>query len=188
MNRNQKIRNTIREQRIQLPEAYRRAASSRIAEQIVNLNEFQMAISIAMFLSMPGEVDLRPLIERTWGMEKNVFLPCVVGRGKPLVFREYSKSTQLNRSSFGIDEPNEQAKSIEPTQLDLVLVPLVAFDDRCNRLGMGAGFYDRTLASCDQTRFIGVAFEIQRVNEFEVQPHDVPMNAIVTESGVQRRE
>lgn len=101
----------------------------------------------------------------------------------------YTMGLPLRRNRFGIPEPLSLLKQQRSSDLDLVLLPLVGFDKRCNRLGMGAGFYDRALAKlhCRGPFCIGVAYDFQRVEELPVDPWDVPLQAVVTERRIYRR-
>lgn len=117
---------------------------------------------------------------------KQVYLPIV--HGKSLKFARFTEQTHLQKNRFGIDEPVAVA-TLQTDRLNLVLAPLVAFDQNGNRLGMGGGYYDRTfafLAKCARPaalKLVGVAFEFQRTELPNPRPWDIPLDAVVTETG-----
>jgi 5-formyltetrahydrofolate cyclo-ligase len=183
------IRQSIREKRRLLSDSVRRVASRQIFQRIVKRTEFQTADSIALFLAFDGEPDLSELISTAWDQGKQVFLPLVHGKGQPMTFAAYDRSTNLVANRWGILEPDPStARLIEPSKLNCVLTPLVAFDANCHRIGVGGGFYDRTFAftkasdSDTRPKLIGVAFEFQKIESIEPQPWDVQLDSIVTES------
>ncbi len=127
---------------------------------------------------------------------KAIYLP-VLGRSigdrtrVKLRFVRWTTSETMHPNRFGIPEPTRRGRHIRPARhLDLILVPLVGFDSACNRIGMGGGYYDRTLAYLKARRFwrrprlIGVAHECQRIETIETRPWDVPLDAVVTERRV----
>lgn len=150
---------------------------------------------IAAYLSASGELDpsaLFPLIHRS---RKRLFLPVL--RPHPqrkLWFLHYPEKGPLIENRFGIAEPPLKHQHIcLPWALDLIVVPLVAFDGRCNRLGMGGGFYDRTLAYLRHRKrwrkplLVGAAHECQRVDKIATNEWDIPLDLVITESRIYRR-
>jgi 5-formyltetrahydrofolate cyclo-ligase len=153
---------------------------------------FRRGVRVALYLPMRGEVDLRPCLERAWRRGATVFVPRISSRRRGrMSFVRWTPGAAQRRNAFGILEP---AVTIRPTpvaQLDVVVVPVVGFDRRGNRLGMGAGFYDRALRRrLDATRrwrrprLIGVAFACQELAAIPTSPWDVPLDLIVTERGL----
>jgi len=141
---------------------------------------------IAFCWPIKGEVDLRRMIvdiqtRQGW----RTALPVVLERSAPMVFRPWTPSTDMEAGIWGIPIP----KTNEIVWPDLVLVPLVGFDTANYRLGYGGGYFDRTLGCLSPRPLtIGVGFELSRLDSVHPQPHDVPMDFIVTEAGVQRRQ
>ncbi|WP_108649654.1 5-formyltetrahydrofolate cyclo-ligase [Dongshaea marina] len=140
---------------------------------------------MAAFISNDHEIDTAPLLE-TLLPEHEIFLP-VLHPFTPgnLLFIEHRPETELLKNRFNIPEPPLNVTRLCPIEeLDLLLVPLVAFDHRGNRLGMGGGFYDRTLAPLVRMdkppRLIGIAFDCQQVDELEPQPWDIPLAEVIT--------
>ena len=140
---------------------------------------------ISAYLSVDGEVDLRPLLGSLQRMGKLLALPAVSGRDR-MRFLAHRAGAALTRNRFRIEEPAPGAPGLNTLALDLVLAPLVAFDERGNRLGMGGGFYDRHFGRLPERLrppLVGVAHEVQRANALPAAPWDVPLDAILTENG-----
>ncbi len=170
--------------------ARRAALAVQLARMLASSPVFKRSQRVATYLPNDGEMDLRPLIRRAWSLGKHCYLP-VLNRHR-LWFLPYQPDTPLVKNRFGIPEPDLSPRRRWPLQtLDLVLAPLVAFDDHGNRLGMGGGYYDQTfayLASRTHWRrpvIIGVAYEFQRVAELPSHPWDVPLHGVATEQGLE---
>jgi 5-formyltetrahydrofolate cyclo-ligase len=143
---------------------------------------------VSAFWPMPGELDLRPLLEALHARGCVCALPVVIGPNTPLVFRTWEPGTALATSRFGIAEPTADRPPARPQH---ALVPLLAFDDEGYRLGYGGGFYDRTLAmlradGAGPLVAIGVGLEAQRRPALPREPFDEPLDWLLTEEGVQR--
>ncbi len=131
--------------------------------------------------STAGELCLQPSLEAAWAAHKQCYLPRLIDR--TLEFVPYTQNSALQANRFGIPEPLGLAVPIE--QLEVLLLPLVAFDDHHQRLGMGGGFYDQTLATCTSRPFlVGIAHECQRAPQLPTEPWDIPLDIILTETGV----
>ncbi len=143
------------------------------------------ASRIAGYLAIDGEPDLDPLLERLRPMGKQLALP-VIGRDGGMDFFAYDADEALTTNVYGIAEPAPGARHLSTLCLDVVLVPLVAFDDDGNRLGMGGGFYDRHFRPMPNRRrplLVGVAHEIQRASQLPAACWDVPLDAVLTDAG-----
>jgi 5-formyltetrahydrofolate cyclo-ligase len=181
----------MRQQRRNLPARERERAAARLARQLLGSGPFRRARRIACFLSADGEIDTAPLIRAAWRLGKQVYLPVLVPYGpKRLWFRPYRQSTPLVPNRYGIPEPRG-GRRLDGRKLDLVLTPLVAFDDRGHRLGMGGGYYDRTFAHLHRLRWqrprlLGLAFAFQRMAALPAEPWDVPLWGVVTDRGLHR--
>lgn len=144
------------------------------------------AIGLYLANDRDGELGTGPLIARLLAARKRLALP-VVGRDGTMTFHRWRRGTRLAANRFGILEPAPGAPPVSPLALDLLLVPLVAFDDRGMRLGMGAGYYDRFLGRVPpalRPRLVGLAHEVQRSREPLPQaPWDVPLHGVLTERG-----
>ena len=139
--------------------------------------------TVAAYYARDGEVNLAPLMEMCWRRGIRVALPVVVGRR--MTFAAYDCTTTLRAGPYGIPTPaaahaGEAAATLQP---NVVLAPLVAFDDDGNRLGMGGGYYDRYFAAHPEALRVGVAHECQRAPQLPTLPTDVPLSALVTEKG-----
>ena len=141
---------------------------------------------VSGFFPIRSEVDLRPLMAGLRNRGARLCLPVVVDR-ETIVFRELLRGAELVETGFGTFGPGPEAAVLEP---DLMLVPLAAFNRTGHRIGYGAGYYDRAIARLRaggrSPRLVGVAFDAQRVDRLPSEAHDVPMPAILTESGLHR--
>lgn len=134
---------------------------------------------VAGYMRMRSEIDPLPLMLRLAGLGCALALPRTPPRrsGAGLSFHPWAPGDPLTRSAFGVLEPPADAPRVRP---DLILVPLLGFDRSRQRLGYGAGHYDRTLAALPGAPAVGVAFAAQQVDALPVGPHDVALDAIVT--------
>lgn len=180
------LRALMRRRRRALSLAERTAAAERFQQQIWPSLQHTRCQRVAVYLAFDGELDLMPLIRRLWANNKKVYLP-VVTRLAPqrLWFRRYAQNTPMKRNRFGIPEPISGAV-LASRQLDVVLLPLTAFDRQGNRLGMGGGFYDRTFAYrrhslASRPRLIGVGYHWQQIETLACEPHDLPVQGIATD-------
>ncbi|MBB1338320.1 5-formyltetrahydrofolate cyclo-ligase [Pseudoalteromonas sp. SR44-2] len=142
---------------------------------------------IAIYLSNDGELDTSLLIKELWNLNHVVYLPIIHPfNGANLLFQRYEKNSPMRANRYGILEPKLNCSQICPLPaLDYLLMPLVAFDKQGNRLGMGGGFYDRTLArlheqNWQKPQLIGLAHECQKVDVLPIESWDVPLKTIIT--------
>ena len=137
---------------------------------------------IAGYLAIRGELPVDSVLQHA--RTRNTLTAVPVVRGQTMLFVCIDEKTQFIRNRFGIREPADCTTTVLPQELDLVLVPLVAFDASGNRLGMGGGFYDRTFESnSTRPRLIGIAHSFQEVTELQAMPWDVPLDSVITERG-----
>jgi len=184
----QQLRSHIRALRRSLSAEQQHQASLDLVQQLLPRPEVQQAQHIALYLTNDGELDTTPLIQALWQQGKSLYLPLLhpVVPGY-LVFQLYTPDTVLTPNQFGIGEPELNCSLLRPvSQLDLMFTPLVAFDSQGQRLGMGGGFYDRTLSQLDSTvrkpQLIGLAHDCQHVEAVPVEAWDIPLPAICTPS------
>jgi 5-formyltetrahydrofolate cyclo-ligase len=141
---------------------------------------------VSAFIPMRSEVDVRPLMFALGAKRARVCVPAILDK-TTIEFRELVRGAALIDMGFGTVGPGPEAAVLDPT---LMLVPLAAFDDAGNRIGYGAGYYDRAIARLRDKgitpRLVGVAFDCQQVEAVPFEPHDVPLDAILTESGLRR--
>ncbi|NIR28113.1 MAG: 5-formyltetrahydrofolate cyclo-ligase [Gammaproteobacteria bacterium] len=185
------LRSRMRHRRRRLAADERVAYARCLTRILLHSGLIWPARRIACYLSNDGEMDLGPLFPRLRAMRKETFLPALHRRR--LLFLPYEQSAPLVRNRFGIAEPARPPSAACPPQgLDLVLVPLVAFDGAGNRLGMGGGYYDRTFAYLRHRRYwrapalLGVAYEFQQVAALPAHSWDIPLHGVVTERGLRR--
>ena len=186
----QQFRRAIRHKRNQLSSDVQYLASVDLVHQFSALPEVAGAQHIALYLTADGEIDTKPLIQWLWQQGKHTYLPVIhpFSSGH-LLFLRYEKTTPMVLNRYSIAEPKLDVTQIFPTaQLDLICTPLVAFAQDGHRLGMGGGYYDRTLAPWFSTQQgpkpIGLAHDCQHVDKLPVESWDVPLPKIVTPSQI----
>lgn len=139
--------------------------------------------TISLYWPFRGEPDLRGWLERATDRGATCLLPIVVEKHQPLIFRSWKQGEKLDRGIWNIPIPAEGRQMLP----DIVLSPLVGFDDRLYRLGYGGGFFDRTLAAHPgKPLVIGVGYSSQHMPTIHPQRHDIPMSRIITEKGLWR--
>lgn len=162
-------------------------AAAALAERVCTLPVFIRARRIAAYVAIGGEIDPHPIVDHALALGKAVFLPILRGL-EPMAFAPYAASTPLVPNRYRIPEPAVAASQwLAPRQLDLVLTPLVAFDEYGNRLGMGGGYYDRSFAflrasALPHPYLLGLAYDLQKVERLVREPWDVPLHGIATEA------
>ncbi|HBO37903.1 MAG TPA: 5-formyltetrahydrofolate cyclo-ligase [Pasteurellaceae bacterium] len=183
LQRRQQIRTQIRKTRQKLTALEQRQAEQSITRQALQLIEQRQAKNIGLYLSFDSEISTKSLIEELFSQQKNIYLPVLhpfcAGY---LLFLHYRPDTVMVKNKYGIPEPQLNVQHILAIdELDIVFTPLVAFDKQKNRLGMGGGFYDRTLQNWQQKSFIpvGLAHHCQQVEELPVEPWDMPLFSIL---------
>ncbi|MGD8828950.1 MAG: 5-formyltetrahydrofolate cyclo-ligase, partial [Gammaproteobacteria bacterium] len=164
------LRRELRLQRARLTPGDRRAAALAAANRVSTTSAFRRAERVAGYIPVGGELDPGPLLERAFAADKEVYLPRLIDPPDiAMEFLRYTPETRMVANRYGIPEPPDDPDlRIPPQALDLVLVPLVAFDTHGNRLGMGAGYYDRTFAflretTTEQPCLLGLGYEFQHV-------------------------
>ena len=180
--RNQ-LRQQIRKTRANLTALQQQQAEDSITQQALALIEERNAQHIALYLSFDGEISTDKLIKILWAQGKQVYLP-VLHPFNPnhLLFLRYLPDTPMLKNKFGICEPKLNVQNVLPLdELDILFTPLVAFDKQGNRLGMGGGFYDRTLQHWRNSSFIpvGLANQCQQVEQLPTEEWDVPLHQIL---------
>lgn len=170
------IRRKIKAMRQMLSEAERISAAEEVFNRLEQTAAFLMADKVLMYHSLPDELSTHAFLKK-WGSRKRFYLPRV--NGVNLDILPYDES-RLELGSFHIEEPTGN-DTVDADEIELIVVPAVAYDRRGNRLGRGKGFYDRLLSSARATK-IGVGYEFQLVDEIPAEPHDVPMDYVITQS------
>lgn len=145
--------------------------------------DFAPGAVVSGFWPIRSEADVRPLLEHLRGRGARLCLPVVLDR-ETIVFREFLADAPVVKAGFGTIGPGPEAAVLEP---DIMFVPLSAFDTQGHRIGYGAGHYDRAIARLRAKgripKLIGIAFDCQEVASVPSEPHDVALDAVLTESG-----
>lgn len=184
-----KLREILLARRQQISFLERQTAANDAVAVLLKNNIFQKAQEIACYYPMKNEFDCLPIIKEIWRTKKNCYLPVITDIGNTktsLEFILYQEDTILRPNRYNIPEPISDIQ-IKPENLDLVLLPLLGFDKQGNRLGMGAGYYDRTFDFFKQTKkpvLLGLAYESQCVSELPHDPWDVKLQGVMTEKNI----
>lgn len=180
------LRRQLRQQRRQLPKRQQHHAGKMVQQSLAKKSLLKNASKIGIYLSAFGEVDSAPLIE--WGFKhhKQLYLPQIRNLDQKLVWLNISRhqwqSKRFATHRLGMQQPHQQ-RGIDVRKLDVLVMPLLGFDTRGSRLGMGGGYYDRTLSHCFGRPFrLGIAYDFQRVQHIDRQVWDQPLDAIATAS------
>jgi 5-formyltetrahydrofolate cyclo-ligase len=185
-------RSRLRALRRALDAPARSRAEAVICAALAGLGLFRRGAHVAFYLPMPGEVDLRPCLELARQRGVRLYVPRITShRKRRMLFAPWLAHGRRRTNAFGIVEPGSAAGARAAVALDAVVLPLVGFDRSGNRLGMGAGYYDRALRRRLDTarpwrrpRLVGVAFACQELPAIPVSPWDVPLDLVVTERDV----
>ena len=182
-----KLRAAGRIARANLSGNERYVASEKIAEKVSRSSWFQRASFVACYLSTPDEVATWTIIQRAWCMKKRIFAP-VLKKNDVMQFCELTADTDIRTNQYGLAEPLG-GEIIAPRVLDVVITPVVAFDDAGHRVGMGGGYFDRTFSFLKgrkhlfHPKLIGVAFACQQVDEITPNPWDIRLFDTICETG-----
>lgn len=174
------IRRKIKNLRMMLSEMEKSSAADEVFAQLEKTAAFMMADNILMYHSLPDELSTLRFLKK-WHDRKHFFLPRVNGVNLDILPYE---ETRLELGSFHIEEPTGD-DTVDVDEIELMIVPAVAFDRKGNRLGRGKGFYDRLLASSKATK-IGVGYEFQLFDSLPAEPHDIPMDMVITQKTIIR--
>ena len=189
------LRRRLRAERCRLSSATQRRHAQQLALILGRHRVFLRARNIGGYWAADGEIDPRPLLKLAQARHKPCLLPVL--RPHPrrkLWFVRHAAGDPLQANRYGIPEPSLRNGRIRPPwALDLLFLPLVGFDADCNRLGMGGGYYDQTLAYLStrthwrRPLLVGLAHECQRVERLEVRPWDIRLDMVVTEKRIYAR-
>jgi len=185
----QQLRQHVRQLRNALDQTQQDNAADNLLVQVKRLTAFNTAHSIALYLSADGEIGTQAIIEHCWDLGKKVYLPVLDPHlHNQLLFVHYHNETAMTHNKYAIAEPATPYQSvISASELDLVLLPLVAFDNTGARMGMGGGYYDRSFAfiNDDNTshapQLYGLAHNLQQVSQLQIESWDIPLEGIVTD-------
>jgi 5-formyltetrahydrofolate cyclo-ligase len=180
-----RLREALRRQRRALSDAEQQAAAEAAVDHVGTLPHWQQAERVALYLSADSELDTGPLsaLSRTQG--KSLYLP-VIREDDSLEFALWASDESLVVNRYGIPEPPPAAARHSANELDIIFLPLVGWDEFGNRLGMGGGFYDRTLAGVRQPLLVGLAHDCQRAERVPREAWDISMDFVATGSTLVR--
>lgn len=176
------LRKNVRKKLAGLSRAVAHAKSMAASKRLLALPEFDRASVVMIYLPLPGELDVTPIALRGWQEQKVIAAPKTSWDDRHIIPLEIrSLETGLVTGNYGLREPAD-GEPIPLDMLDLVIVPGLAFDRKGNRLGRGAGFYDRFLASSHlRAVTVGMAWREQIVEKVPVKKNDIPVHMLVTD-------
>lgn len=184
------LRKTYKTLTANTPKSYRSQAAKQAAELFKNSAWLQDFQNIACYLPTKIEFDALPLIATIWQANKQCYLPVLAPNSKIMQFFPYHDGDALQANQFGILEPKTKASPLSGENLDLVVMPLIAFDTQGHRLGTGGGFYDHTFAHLQKkhdhkTALIGLGYAFQEFKKgLPADPWDLLMQAVITEKTI----
>ncbi|MCM1451826.1 MAG: 5-formyltetrahydrofolate cyclo-ligase [Clostridium sp.] len=174
------IRIRIKAQKALLSDQEKAEAAAAAFALLETTASFMMAEKILMYHSLPDEISTLDFLDR-WGRTKKFFLPRV--NGVNLDILPFDRSA-LRLGAFQIEEPAGD-DTVDIDEIEMIIVPGIAYDKRGNRVGRGKGYYDRLLAEAKALK-VGLAYDFQLVDEIEAEPHDVKVDIIITDKGIYR--
>ncbi|MFQ5994286.1 MAG: 5-formyltetrahydrofolate cyclo-ligase [Acidiferrobacterales bacterium] len=186
------LRRTLRAQRVALSLNQQTRAANRLAAHVLATPLVEVNTKIACYVAHDGEIDPRAIVEHIWARHKYCYFPIVPPTCQELLwFAPADTDTTFAPNRFeGLEPVIDQRQWVRAQALDLILLPLVAFDGRGNRLGRGGGYYDRSLTFLrerEKTRtptVIGLAHDFQHVDHIDVTARDIPLQAVITDEQV----
>ena len=178
------LRRRAREERDAIPSERRRRAADSAAGHLLRLPGLATARRVAMFAAVGSELDPAAAVLRLRARGVEIVYPRVVRGARRLDFHRVTGESELAPGAFGIPEPAPDAPVAPVQSVDAFVLPGLAFDAAGGRVGWGRGYYDRTLAAAPERLRIGYCFDCQLVGEVPLEPCDLPMHLVVTESGV----
>ena len=177
------IRNKQRYERSLLSDAHKARLSDNFLSQWIKFSKELSYQSIAIYYPFDNEASPLEIMNYLHSKNKEVLLPVIENDSKILSFAKYDLQSELLKNHFGIFEPKDK-EFVDIEEIDIVLIPCVAFNDKLFRLGMGGGFYDRTFSKKSSTVLIGMAYSFQYENESFQEKHDIKMDYVMTQKGV----
>lgn len=156
----------------------------QISSSFFKSQRFMPQSQIACYMPLKGEVSCKSILQTLSTQGHIISLPAVVGREVPLIFRQYRIGDTLERGRLGPLEPLSSSREIIP---DTIIIPMLGFTREKYRLGYGTGFYDRTLEELRRhkaVKTIGLAYSLQETDQLTVEPHDIPLDMIITEKEI----
>lgn len=181
------LRTELRLARQAISPEYRRDAAYALSKRVTEMDVFRRSTHIAAYAGTSEEINLSEIIEVAFNLGKKLYLPILPLDGSSrLEFASFTPEMHLIPNRFSILEPQNPNITIKPYKLDLALLPLLGFDDKGHRLGMGKGYYDYTFEHTTPGHpfLLGVAFECQKRDAIPVDEKDVRLSAVATEQNL----
>ncbi|MBC79168.1 MAG: 5-formyltetrahydrofolate cyclo-ligase [Chloroflexi bacterium] len=185
MSSKENIRNEKRHERSLLSDAHIARLSHNFLSQWLKFSKELSYRSIGLYYPFDNEASTLEIMNYLHSKNKKVLLPVIKNESKKLSFAKYGIQSELSKNQFGIFEPKDK-EFFDIKDIDIVLMPCVAFNHQLFRLGMGGGFYDRTFSKKTSTILIGIAYSFQLENKLFQEKHDIKMDYIITQKGVLR--
>lgn len=181
------LRKQLRHQRRAVSPFVQKQSQQRVLNQLLRLKQFQHSKKIGVYLHAFGEIQTRHIIEYCFKQHKDVYLPMICTMNKQLhwvkITQQQYRNNRFSYHPLGMKEP-VASRGLHVSKLDLLIIPLLACDIYGTRIGMGGGFYDRTLASAGKTPFrLGIAHDFQLIqHRLTREAWDQPLDALITPS------
>jgi 5-formyltetrahydrofolate cyclo-ligase len=186
LQRKRQLRRLMRQTRRKLSRREQQQAANILSRKLSQNSSFKFATHIALYLANDGEINTQLAIQQAWQRGQTIYLPTLNPIRKGFLwFVEYRPNSPMRTNRFGITEPDpKHNKRIAPRFLQVVGLPLVAFDSQGNRLGMGGGFYDRSFEFCRQAgtkpKLFGLAHQCQQVEALPLESWDMQLEDIIS--------
>ncbi|MFY9175484.1 MAG: 5-formyltetrahydrofolate cyclo-ligase [Peptococcia bacterium] len=182
----QLLRQQARKKRDSLSWLEVQGKSHEISQRLIMMPEYQQADVVMLYLSFENEVDTKGLIITSWKQKKKVVIPVCQPADKTILVSELHSFDELTPGTWNISEPKKEfLRPIPASRIDLAIIPGLAFDVRGNRLGYGAGYYDRFLPNLSPNcAKIALSYEMTMQEFLPTEAHDVPMDYIITEAKI----
>jgi len=178
------LRKEIGQKRRHIDKLQKTEFDKKIYKNIVNLPEWQKSKNIFLYISTKDEVSTRDLIKNHFGTKK-IIVPKSHTKSNTLTLHEIGSIKDTAKGSYSILEPNAHTKIVSPQNIAISIIPGIAFDKKGHRVGYGKAYYDKIANSLTGLK-IGLAYEVQIVNNIPAQKHDIPVDIIITEKAVYR--
>lgn len=181
-----KLRKILRKQRREQDAKLAHSASIEICDRVIGIPEYESSDVILAYMCAKGEVDVSKIVDDAISRGKRVAFPlCIANGGLRLLIPKTTESFTVG--AYGIMEPAiDDSIEIEPSELDLIIVPAVAYTRECLRLGQGGGYYDRLLEKAAAFT-VGVGYDFQLLESLPVEPHDIPLDCVALPSRLIRK-
>lgn len=174
----------LRRKLLQIRREFKDDKSPKIVENFLQLPELEKSREIFAYAPTSDEVKIDPLLEKLLQLDKKISIPYIISKTEMVASRVFVLD-ELIQSKFGI-RSTPTLNLVEPAEIDLIIVPGAGFDRRGNRLGLGAGFYDRFLQKIPRAVKIALAFQFQILDQIPTESHDQKIDVLVTSEGVIR--